>query len=164
MDIFDVEIIKFWRSLQQNRVKFIMIGGFATNLHGYQRFTGDMDVWIEDTSENRKNLRKAFFDYGLGDLELLETISFITGWTIFHLKNGLRLDIVTDMKGLEKYSFNECYRLAAIAEIDDVQIPFLHINHLILNKKEVGREKDLLDVIYLERIKNLEANNNLGNP
>jgi len=164
MDIFDVEIIKFWRSLQQNRVKFIMIGGFATNLHGYQRFTGDMDVWIEDTSENRKNLRKAFFDYGLGDLELLETISFITGWTIFHLKNGLRLDIVTDMKGLEKYSFNECYRLAAIAEIDDVQIPFLHINHLILNKKQVGREKDLLDVIYLERIKNLEANNNLGNP
>jgi len=164
MDIFDVEIVKFWRSLQQNRVKFIMIGGFATNLHGYQRFTGDMDVWIEDTSENRKNLRKAFFDYGLGDLELLETISFITGWTIFHLKNGLRLDIVTDMKGLEKYSFNECYRLAAIAEIDDVQIPFLHINHLILNKKQVGREKDLLDVIYLERIKNLEANNNLGNP
>ena len=164
MDIFDVEIIKFWRSLQQNRVKFIMIGGFATNLHGYQRFTGDMDVWIEDTSENRKNLRKAFFDYGLGDLELLETISFITGWTIFHLKNGLRLDIVTDMKGLEKYSFNECYRLAAIAEIDDVQIPFLHINHLILNKKQVGREKALLDVIYLERIKNLETNNNLGNP
>jgi len=164
MDIFDVEIIKFWRSLQQNRVKFIMIGGFATNLHGYQRFTGDMDVWIEDTSENRKNLRKAFFDYGLGDLELLETISFITGWTNFHLKNGLQLDIVTDMKGLEKYSFNECYRLAAIAEIDDVQIPFLHINHLILNKTQVGREKDLLDVIYLERIKNLEANNNLGNP
>jgi predicted nucleotidyltransferase len=164
MDIFDVEIIKFWRSLQQNRVKFIMIGGFATNLHGYQRFTGDMDVWIEDTSENRKNLRKAFFDYGFGDLEILETISFIAGWTNFHLKNGLQLDIVTDMKGLEKYSFDECYHLAAIAEIDGVQIPFLHINHLILNKKEVGREKDLLDVIYLERIKNLEANNSLGNP
>ena len=64
MDIFDVEIVKFWRSLQQNGVKFIMIGGFATNLHGYQRFTGDMDIWIEDTPENRKHLRKAFFDYG----------------------------------------------------------------------------------------------------
>ena len=160
MDIFDVEIVKFWRSLQQNGVKFIMIGGFATNLHGYQRFTGDMDIWIEDTPENRKNLRKAFFDYGLGDLELLETISFIAGWANFHLKNGLQLDIVTEMKGLEKYSFEECYDLAAIAEIDDVQIPFLHINHLILNKKEVGREKDLLDVIYLERIKKLEENNN----
>jgi len=163
MDIFDVEILKFWRALQQNQVRFIMIGGFATNLHGYQRFTGDMDIWIEDTCVNRKNLRKTFFDYGLGDIELLERMSFIAGWTNFHLKNGLQLDIVTDMKGLEKFGFDECYSLAAIAEIDDVQIPFLHINHLILNKKEVGREKDLLDVIYLERIKKLETNNNLGN-
>ena len=163
MDIFDVEILKFWRALRQNQVRFIMIGGFATNLHGYQRFTGDMDIWIEDTPDNRKNLRKAFFDYGLGDIELLERMSFIAGWTNFHLKNGLQLDIVTDMKGLEKFGFDECYSLAAIAEIDDVQIPFLHINHLILNKKEVGREKDLLDVIYLERIKKLETNNNLGN-
>ena len=163
MDIFDVEILKFWRALQQNQVRFIMIGGFATNLHGYQRFTGDMDIWIEDTPVNRKNLRKAFFDYGLGDIELLERMSFIAGWTNFHLKNGLQLDIVTDMKGLEKFGFDECYSLTEIAEIDDVQIPFLHINHLILNKKEVGREKDLLDVIYLERIKKLETNNNLGN-
>jgi hypothetical protein len=163
MDIFDVEIIKFWRSLQQNKVKFIMIGGFATNLHGYQRFTGYMDIWIDDTLANRKNLRNAFLDYGLGDIELLERMQFIAGWTDFHLKNGLQLDVVTEMKGLENYSFDACYNLAAIAEIDDVQIPFLHINHLILNKKKVGREKDLLDVIYLERIKKLEANNNSNN-
>jgi hypothetical protein len=43
MDIFDAEIVNFWKSLQQNNVRFIMIGGFAINLHGYQRFTGDMD-------------------------------------------------------------------------------------------------------------------------
>ena len=49
-----------------------MIGGFATNLHGYQRFTDDMDIWIEDTKGNRKKLRKAFAEYGLGDIELLE--------------------------------------------------------------------------------------------
>jgi hypothetical protein len=60
MDIFDVEILKFWRALQQNQAKFIMIGGFATNLHGYQRFTGDMDIWIEDTPENRKISVKHF--------------------------------------------------------------------------------------------------------
>lgn len=160
MDIFDVEILKFWRSLQENHVRFIMIGGFAANLHGYQRFTGDMDLWIEDTKQNRKSLRKAFADYGLGDIELLERIKFIPGWTDFHLNNGLRLDIITDMKGLEEYSFDECYNLAAIAEIENVQVPFLHINHLIQNKKIVGREKDKLDVIYLEKIKKLRSENN----
>jgi hypothetical protein len=157
MDIFDVEIIKFWRSLQSNSVKFIMIGGFATNLHGYQRFTGNMDIWIDDTKENRKNLRKAFAEYGLGDIELLESMKFVAGWTHFHLNNGLRLDILTDMKGLDGYSFDGCYNLASIAEIDDVQVPFLHINHLIQNKKEIGREKDQLDVINLERIKKMRG-------
>ena len=160
MDIFDVEILKFWQSLQESHVRFIMIGGFAINLHGYQRFTGDMDLWIEDTKENRKNLRKAFAGYGLGDIELLERMKFVTGWTDFHLNNGLRLDIITDMKGLEKYSFDECYNLAAIAEIENIQVPFLHIDHLILNKKKVGREKDKLDVIYLEKIKKLREENN----
>jgi hypothetical protein len=41
-------------------------GGFAVNLHGYQRFTGDADLWLEDTLDNRKKLRKAFFEMELG--------------------------------------------------------------------------------------------------
>ena len=52
MDIFDEEILKFWRCLNTYHVKYIMVGGFATNIHGYQRYTGDMDIWIEDTIEN----------------------------------------------------------------------------------------------------------------
>lgn len=159
MDIFDTEIISFWKSLQQNDVRFIMIGGFATNLHGYQRYTGDMDIWIQDTKPNRKNLRKAFAEYGLGDFELLEQITFVAGWTDFYLNNGLKLDIITDMKGLDEYSFDDCYKLASLAEIENVQVPFLHINHLIQNKKSVGREKDQLDVKYLEIIKKLREEN-----
>lgn len=46
MDIFDEEILKFWTVLQKTKVKYIMVGGYATNLHGYQRFTGDIDIWI----------------------------------------------------------------------------------------------------------------------
>ena len=60
MDIFDEDIIKFWKSLQDNSVRYIMAGGFATNLHGYQRYTADIDIWIEDSLTNRANLRKAF--------------------------------------------------------------------------------------------------------
>lgn len=53
--------------------------------------------------------------------------------------------------------------MASIAEIENVQVPFLHINHLIQNKKTVGRAKDQLDVIYLERIKKLTEENNSMN-
>ncbi|MBN8856135.1 MAG: hypothetical protein BGO55_16260 [Sphingobacteriales bacterium 50-39] len=155
MDIFDEEILKFWAALQKTKVKYIMVGGYATNLHGYQRFTGDIDIWIEDTLENRQRLRAAFIECGMGDYYMLETIQFIPGWTDFHLMNGLRLDILVNMKGLEGYTFDECLNMAAIADIDGVQIPFLHINQLIANKKAVNRPKDQQDVIELERIQKI---------
>ncbi|MET4080476.1 hypothetical protein ABIB40_000416 [Pedobacter sp. UYP30] len=57
MDIFDDEILKLWRTLLKNKVSFIMIGGVATNLHGFHRTTDDIDVWTEDDLGNRQNLR-----------------------------------------------------------------------------------------------------------
>lgn len=155
MDIFDEEILKFWEALQIKKVRYIMVGGYATNLHGYQRFTGDIDIWIEDKRENRHLLREAFVQCGMEDYPMLETMQFVPGWTDFHLMNGLRLDILVTMKGLEGYSFDECLNMAAVADIDGVQVPFLHINQLIENKKAVNRPKDQLDVIELERIKKL---------
>jgi hypothetical protein len=47
--------------------------------------------------------------------------------------------------------------LATIADIDDVQIPVLHINHLIAHKKALNRPKDQLDVIYFEKIRQLRG-------
>jgi hypothetical protein len=156
MDIFDEEILKFWAALQNQQVRYIMVGGYATNLHGYQRYTGDIDIWIDDNVENRQHLRKAFVECGMGDYYMLETMQIVPGWTDFHLMNGLRLDIMVNMKGLEGYSFDECLNMASIAEIDGVRIPFLHINHLIANKKAVDRPKDQLDVLELERIKKIQ--------
>jgi hypothetical protein len=84
-----------------------------------------------------------------------EEIQFVPGWTDFHLMNGLRLDIMVNMKGLEGYTFEECLNIAAIGDIDGIRVPFLHINQLIDNKKAVNRPKDQIDVIELERIRDL---------
>ncbi|WP_153800222.1 nucleotidyltransferase [Foetidibacter luteolus] len=155
MDVFDEEILLFWKYLQQSQVRYIMVGGYATNLHGYQRYTKDMDLWIEDTIENRENLRTAFRDYGMGDFFMMTTLQIVPGWTHFNLNNGMQLDLMTGMKGLEGFTFEECLMQAEVADIDGIRIPFLHINHLIANKKSVNRPKDQLDVIYLEKIKQL---------
>ena len=114
-----------------------------------------MDIWIEDTGINRQNLRAGFIECEMGDYFMLDRMQFVPGWTDFQLINGLRLDIMIDMKGLEGFSFSECLEMAAIAEIDEVQVPFLHINQLIANKKAVNRPKDQIDVIQLEKIRKL---------
>lgn len=90
----------------------------------------------------------------MGDYESMETIQFVPGWVDFALNNGVRLDIMTSLKGVN-LSFDECLQLAPVAEIDGVMIPFLHINHLIANKKSVNRSKDQIDVIELEKIKKI---------
>lgn len=155
MDIFDEELLKFWRSLITNKVRFVMIGGVATNLHGYHRTTNDIDLWIEDTISNRKQLRIAFKEYGIGDFLSLETLQFVAGWTTFRLDNSLEIDIMTSVKGLEDFSFDESYQMASFADIFDINVPFLHINQLIESKKAANRPKDQIDVIELEKIKKL---------
>ncbi|MFD1257764.1 nucleotidyltransferase [Mucilaginibacter terrae] len=155
MDIFDEEILKFWKALQINDVQYIMIGGYATNLHGYNRFTGDLDLWLHDTLNNRKLLRQVFISCDLGDYPMLEYMQFVPGWTEFHLNNGLRLDILTNMKGLEDYTFEECLQMASVADIDGIDVPFLHINQLITNKQVVNRPKDQIDVLALDHIRKL---------
>lgn len=155
MDVFDEEILSFWKALQDFKVQYIMVGGFAINLHGYQRFTGDLDIWIKDTIQNRQQLRKAFISCDMGDYPMIEYMQFVPGWTDFQLNNSLKLDILIDMKGLEGYTFDECLEMASVAEIEGVQVPFLHINQLIENKKVINRPKDQLDIIALEQIRKL---------
>jgi len=155
VDIFDEDILNFWKALQAHQVQYIMVGGYAINLHGYQRFTGDIDIWLKDTLQNRQSLRKAFTSCDMGDYPMIEYMQFIPGWTEFHLNNSLRLDIMTEMKGLEAFTFDECLQMASIADIEGVSIPFLHINQLILNKTVVNRPKDQSDVVALEQIRKL---------
>ena len=81
MDFLDEELIRFWRTLNENKVKYIMVGGFAIRFHGYNRNTDDLDIWLQDTLENRKKLRAAFLQLEYGDLEPLETMQFVPGFS-----------------------------------------------------------------------------------
>ena len=154
MDVLDDEILNLWKLLNKHSTLYIMVGGFATNLHGFQRTTADIDLWIKNTPQNRKNLRNTLKDLGIGDFESIETTEFIAGWSTISLNSGFELDIMTSLKGLDQIMFDECYELAPTAVIESIPIKFLHINQLIQAKKASGRAKDLIDVEELERIRN----------
>jgi len=155
MDVLDEELLQLWKCLNECNVHYIMIGGFATRFHGFDRVTEDLDLWLEDTVENRKNLRAAFNVLGYGDQPAFETMQFVPGWSSFHVGSTVALDIMTEMKGLQSLTFQECLEQASVAEIEGIKIPFLHINQLIANKKAVNRPKDKVDVIELEKIKEI---------
>lgn len=58
-----------------------------------------------------------------------------------------RIDIITAITGAE---FEEAWQQRQLLNIENRQIPVLHRDHLISNKKATGRPKDLGDVAALE--------------
>ena len=48
-NIFQTDFRDFIQALNDNKVNYILVGGFAVIIHGHARVTGDMDVWVERT-------------------------------------------------------------------------------------------------------------------
>jgi len=147
------QVINIWKSFNFCKVNYLTIGGFAVNIYGFNRSTGDIDLYIEDTIANRKNLRAALKMAGIGDFEGLETLQFLPGWTDISLNYGLRLDIMTSVLGLENESFEELRKLATVIEIEETPVYFLDYHNLIKAKQASNRLKDQLDIEELKKIR-----------
>jgi hypothetical protein len=157
MDLLDEEIIDLFKALHDNSVKYILVGGFAVVLNGGSRFTEDVDIWIENTLENRRNLNKALTQIGLPDMPQIETIDLVAGWSSITLSSGFILDIMTSLKGFNEEKFSECYKLSNEAIVENTPVRFLHINQLVEEKKATNRLKDQADIEELEKIKKLKG-------
>jgi hypothetical protein len=58
-----------------------------------------------------------------------------------------RVDILHTIKGVE---FSECHSRSVVANIGDLQVPFISKADLIRNKTATGRPQDLADADQLQ--------------
>jgi hypothetical protein len=152
MDIYNDEFLLLTSIFEKNKVKYLVIGGFAVNRHGYKRTTGDLDIYLQDTIENRQNLIVALEEIGYGRFDMLLDVPIVAGYCEILMDNGMYADLMTEVKGLKQVDFDEHFEMATVDIVNDTPVRFLHYNHLIENKKAVGRNKDLLDIEELEKI------------
>ena len=148
------EIVNIWTIFNEKNVRYLTIGGLAVNIYGYTRNTGDIDILLEDTTENRINLRAAFKQIGIGDFPQIETMQFVAGYTDFTISYDLRLDVMTSIKGLENANFDELLQNATIVYLTEVPVYFIDYDSLILAKKATNRLKDQLDIEELNKLNN----------
>jgi hypothetical protein len=144
-NIFNEDFTDFISCFNNNNVKYILVGGYSVILHGYSRTTGDMDLWVERTSENYKNIKIAFLKFGMPVFDMTEN-AFLNNETfdVFTFgKPPSSIDIMVKVKGLD---FNECYNKAVFFNENNLEIRTIHLNNLIDAKKASGRSKDLNDL------------------
>ncbi len=153
MDLFEDEIILFFKHLTQQEVSFILVGGLAVNYHGFNRSTGDIDIWINDSVENRKNFITALTNYGIEGAEVYTNLPFIAGYSELMLDNGMRIDLMSDLQFFKQENYNECFTLANKFDLtEDITIKVLHVNTLISEKEQSKRPKDTIDADALKKL------------
>ena len=55
---------EFLKLLASNGIEYLLIGGYAVNIHGYVRTTNDLDIWINVNSENAASMDRALREFG----------------------------------------------------------------------------------------------------
>jgi len=138
---------EFIQLLNDNQARYLVVGGYAVALHGYPRYTKDLDVWIEMTPHNATRVVLALQKFGFGSLGLKEQ-DFLEADTIIQLGYPpRRIDLLTTLPGVD---FDNCFAKRMVVELDSVPVNFIDLESLKKNKRAAARAQDLADIENLE--------------
>lgn len=133
----------FLKLCPQNNVSFLIIGGYAVIHHSRPRYTGNLDLWIDASSENAERVISTLLDFGFPQDAV--SIEMITEKKKI-IRMGfepMRLELFTSIPGLE---FSDCYDRRELVKIGRMMVPFISLEDLKINKRACGRPKDLQDL------------------
>lgn len=137
---------QFLKSLNLEKVEYLVVGSYAVGLHGYVRGTNDLDVWVGVSVENARRIVRALRAFGF-DVPGLSEGLFLKPNMINRLGvPPYRIEILTGISGV---AFGDCYPSRIIESVHGVEIPYIDLDNLKKNKASAGRLKDLAD---LERL------------
>jgi predicted nucleotidyltransferase len=151
MNIFLESHKNFLEKLIKADVEFLIIGGFAVNYYGYNRTTGDLDIWVKPDNVNRDKILSTFDKFGFKreDMQTLHQTNF-EKVIVFHIwEKPYRIDFLTQISGVV---FNLAYKEKSFVNIQGLDLPMISFEHLILSKMSTNRLRDKADVEELQKI------------
>jgi len=153
MDLLDKELLFFFTCAQKNKLRYMIIGGYAVNYYGYNRNTGDLDIWMAPTNENKLAFIQTLrcMNYSQTELAPLIEEDFTQPFVTSISGNGPSIDFLTVVHFSLYY--NEAESKKETYEIKPgIFINVTSYDSLINMKLKSGREKDLWDVARLNEL------------
>ena len=147
-NLFNKDFIDFLSALNVSDVEYIIVGGYAVIYYGYNRTTGDLDIWINQTISNYEKLKKAFGIFGMSLFDMTQE-KFLDNTTFDVFTFGrppVCIDILTNVKGLE---FTNAYDKSILTVFDGLSVRMIDIRDLVLSKKASNRPRDIDDINHL---------------
>jgi len=138
---------EFFRLLNEHKVKYLIVGGYAFAVHAYPRFTNDLDIWIDKDVENAENILQVLKDFGFQKLEITNEDLTNPDRIIQLGYPPLRIDLLTDIDGVD---FSTAWENKDSSNYGKQKINIISRELFIRNKLASGRQKDKED---LEKLK-----------
>src|SRR5438094_8905765 len=140
------DLLALCRALNHQGARYIVIGGFAINHHGFIRATEDIDILVDVDLENQRRIKKALET--LPDKAILELgDDDFRDYTVIRVSDDILVDVMTTACGID---FKAASDSIEVGEIEGVRIPFATLE-LLLRMKQTYRENDVADRIFLHR-------------
>ena len=148
-------------SLNKAIVRYLIAGGVAVNIHGYQRLTHDLDLVIQFVDENVKDALIALDQLGYHPNIPVEAYDFVDteirkDWIesknmqVFSMVSEAHRETTVDIFVSEPFDFADEYNLSPEVQLDDdLSVRLVSIPTLIEMKKRAGRDRDKDDVQHL---------------
>lgn len=134
---------EFFALLNAHKVEFIIVGGYALAFHGAPRYTGDIDVYINPTHTNAKQIVIALKDFGFSSLDL-SVEDFQKEDHVIQLGlPPIRIDIITSITGV---SWEQADSSKISGKYGDVPVFYISREQYLVNKRAIGRAKDIADI------------------
>lgn len=158
-----MNMFELLKLLAEAKVEFVLVGGLAVALQGYQRATLDVDVVLAMDHENvqrflmvaKKAELRPTMPVALDSLaqpELIEQWYREKGMLAFSVRGAETVAAVLDILVRPVVAFSELRRDATLIEVGAISIPVASVDHLITLKTNTGRSKDLIDIEELRKI------------
>jgi len=156
------------RAFQKQKVKYVLVGGIAVNLHGSVRSTADLDILVEMSEDNLKKIVKILKRRGYRVKQPVDPMKIVDSKTReewiknrhmrafnFYKEDGLKeVDIIID----SPVSFTQAKKNTLRIKVDDLTLPVISIDKLIEMKRKTKRAVDKLDIGELKKIKRMREN------
>lgn len=141
------DLLRICDSLNRAGARYVVIGGMAMVLHGFNRGTEDIDLLVDRTVENIARLREALSI--LPDNAVREVRdSDIEDYGVVRVADEVVVDLMGSACGIH---FEDAENDIDWRDIEGVRIPFAS-PVLLLKTKQTVREKDEIDRHYLNRL------------
>lgn len=129
--------------LNEHKVEYLIVGGYALAFHGAPRFTGDIDIFVRPDGVNARRVLDALAAFGF-TFPNLTTDDFCNPNNVVQLGvPPVRVDLITSISGV---SWDEAESSKKASTFGDVPVHYIGREKYVANKRAAGRKKDLADL------------------